>query len=98
MAETKEELAQKILELKNQSNSSIRLRAEAEASLRQAEQSRDAINTRLKELGVDPENAEVELAAAEDQLKITVAELTTALNAEVEQYNSILKATRNIGG
>jgi predicted nucleic acid-binding Zn-ribbon protein len=86
--------AQRILALKAQHASTVRLRAEAEASLEMAKNQREQVYNRLKELGIDPDNADQELSALETQLEETMGKLSEAMNAEIRSYNAITESAK----
>lgn len=92
-------LAQRLIDLKQQKETSLRLRAEAEGGLELARKRFDQVTARLKELGVDPENADQELAAAQLQLDKNIQELQEKLKLEIASYNAINESVRSaLGG
>jgi len=89
-----EDVAAKILQLRQDVSRAHRLRAEAEGNLSVAKTKLAEIDAGLRKLGLDPEKADVELAALERQLETTVTELQTAISAEIASYNQILTASK----
>lgn len=88
------DITQNIVALKASVASAQRLRAEAEAGLSVAKQRLAEVDGKLKALGLNPEEAEVELAALEAQLEKAVGEFTVALSAEITIYNEVVLASK----
>lgn len=93
MAE-KTDIAGQIVKLRGDVATAQRLRAEAEGTLSVAKAKLTEIDAGLKQLGLNPENADVELAALERQIETTVTELQAAVTTEIAAYNEILKAAK----
>ncbi len=87
-----ETLAQRIVGLRDAVTSATKLRAEAEASVNVSKQRLAEIDAKIRELGLNPDNADVELQALEAQLDKTVAELQVAIASEIASYNDIIAA------
>lgn len=91
-----EDVAQRLIKLRQDVSHAQRLRAEAEGNLSVAKTKLTEIDNGLKKLGLDPEKADVELAALERQLDKTVTELQAAVTAEINKYNEILTASKSV--
>lgn len=94
MAEQKPDLAQRVVKLRTDVATAQRLRAEAEGTLAVAKQKLEEIDGSLRKLGLDPEKADVELAALERQLDASIAELQQGVSTEIAAYNDILKVSK----
>lgn len=93
-AVAEKDIAVRIVELRGDVQKAQKLRAEAEANLSVAKQKLEDVDKQLKALGLNPDNADVELTALEDQLKKTVGELQTAISKEITSYNEIIAASK----
>ena len=94
MAGQQSVLAQRIVNLREASATATRLRVEAEASVNVSKQRLAEIDGKIRELGLNPEHADVELQALEAQLDKTVAELMVAITSEITSYNEIIAASK----
>lgn len=70
------------------------MRADANSAISFARSQLDSIDTELKGMGIDPENAPQELAALETQLGQTVDAIETQLAAEEAELKQILDLAR----
>lgn len=70
------------------------MRADANSAIGFARSQLTAIDTELTGMGVDPENAEPELAAMEAQLDTTVTTMEQQLAAEEAELKKILDLAR----
>ena|SRR5215471_7247774 len=86
--------AQALLDLRTRANELTRLRSEAEGSIASAQTQLEQTNAKIKALGIDPENAEQELQALEDQLATMEQELSAAIDADRQDYLAILASTK----
>lgn len=94
MAGQQSVLAQRIVNLREASATATRLRVEADASVNVSKQRLAEIDGKIRELGLNPDNADVELQALEAQLDKTVAELLVAITSEITSYNEIIAASK----
>jgi chromosome segregation ATPase len=92
MAGQQATLAQRIVGLRDAVTSATKLRAEAEASVNVSKQRLAEIDAKIRELGLNPDNADVELQALEAQLDQTVTELQAAIASEIMTYRDIIAA------
>jgi chromosome segregation ATPase len=92
MAGQQATLAQRIVGLRDAVTSATKLRAEAEASVNVSKQRLAEIDAKIRELGLNPDNADVELQALEAQLDQTVTELQAAIASEITTYRDIIAA------
>ena len=88
------DITAQIVALKTQVASAQKLRAEAEAGLGVAKQRLAEVDAKLKGLGLNPENAEVEVAALEEQLQKAITDYAKAVNAEIAAYNEVNTAVK----
>jgi len=89
-----QDIAQKILKLKENSTAANRLRATAEANLHVAKRQLEETEQALRDLGIDPDKAEEQLAAMEMALHVEADALALALDEEIRAYNAIIAATK----
>lgn len=89
--------AEQILKLKQDVERTQQLRQEADVALKLAEQKQAAVDDELRGLGVEPDNAEAELAALDAQIEKSAAELSAALAAEQVALQDILQKAREAG-
>ncbi len=95
MAATAEkDIAAKIIDLRGDVQRAQKLRTEAEFNLNAAKKKLEEVDAALKGLGLNPDNADTELAALEAQLNKTVAELQAAISAEIAAYNEIIESSK----
>jgi hypothetical protein len=80
--------------LKTEAARATALRAHADAQLGVAKQTLDKIDAQLRELGVDPANAEQEFLLLEQQTGTPATQLQAALRAEIAAYNEILAVAK----
>ena len=88
------DVADQIVKLRADVATAQRLRAEAEGTLAAAKAQLKEIDDGLRKLGLDPEKADVELAALERQLATTTDELQQRVSAEIAQYNEVLATAK----
>ncbi len=84
---------QKVTDLRKQEADARTLRARAEANVTLAKQRLEQVEKEIRDLGVDPAKAEVELKALEEQLIKSVAELDGALKQEIARYKEVIRIT-----
>jgi chromosome segregation ATPase len=82
--------------LKAEASRAQTLRAGAEANLSVARRQLEEIDGKLRAMGIDPGNAEQELAALEEQLALSVSELRAKVSSETTAYEAILKQTADV--
>lgn len=82
--------AAKIIGLKDQFAKAQSFRAQSEANINLAKSQLAQIDSRMKELGINPEQAEAELVALEEGLQGQIDTLAKGLSAEITVYNSII--------
>lgn len=88
------DLGSRIVNLKAEVAKAQQMRATCEANLTVAKQRLAEVDKQLKDLGLNPENCDVELSALETQLAALVEDLSTKVAAEIKSYNEIVAATR----
>lgn len=89
--------AEELLKLRQESERVAQLRADAEAAVKLARQQLAQTDAELRQLGVDPEHCEQELAAMETKLAQEIAALRAKLAEEVRVYHGILEAAQRAG-
>lgn len=91
---TEKDIAARIIDLRGDVQRAQKLRAEAEVTLGAAKKKLEDVDAALKKLGLNPDNADVELSALEAQLTKTVSELQAAITKEIGAYNEIITASK----
>lgn len=89
-------LIEDLAKLKAEAARAATLRAGAEANLTLAKRRLEEVDGKLRAMGIDPGNAEQELAALEAQLETSVAELRVRVAEETKAYEGILERTKSI--
>jgi len=87
---TSDNVATKVVELRQLQTSNDRLRAEAEAGIAFARERLKQIDTRLTEIGIVPDNVDQELRSLEEQFGVAADLLKKELLAEAVTYNEII--------
>lgn len=82
--------------LKAEAQRAQTLRATAEANRAVVQRRLEEIDGQLKSMGIDPENAEQELADIEASLAVKVAALRAAVAAEAAACEAVISATRAV--
>lgn len=85
-----------LAKLKAEAQRAQTLRAAAVANREHALRALEEIDGRLRALGIDPEQAEQQLADLESRLSVEVAALRTAVAAETSAYESIVAQTKEV--
>lgn len=96
MSDKKTDLTNKILALKGDVERSAALRAQAEANLSMSRQQLAKVDEQLKALGVEPNDAEQQLALMETTLEKKVGEMQASVNAEIAAYNKVVEASKTV--
>lgn len=84
---------QRVTELRKLESEAQARRAKAEANLALAKTRLEQTEAEIRSLGVEPENAEQELATLKAQLDKTVTELDAALRADLARCDEVIKTT-----
>jgi chromosome segregation ATPase len=92
----KAELTGRVLALRDSVTRSASLRAQAEAQLSAARQQLGKIDSQLKELGIEPDNAEQELSRLETALDSKIADMHRLVNEEIATYNKVVEASKQV--
>lgn len=85
-----ENVATKIGELRDLIDKNRQLRATAEANITFAKNRREQIDNRLREIGINPDNADQELKDMEEAFEVMAAQLKIELVEEASRYNDII--------
>jgi chromosome segregation ATPase len=88
------DIAARIAKAKETAARAQQMRADANSAISFARTQLDAIDTELKAMGLNPENAPEELAALEAQLVASVADIEQQLNFEQAELTAILDLAR----
>lgn len=83
----------RVAEVKNQMEVVRSRRAQAEANLALVKTQLEATEVELRAIGVEPDNAENELAVLETQLAKALDEVTAKLHAELDECNRAVELT-----
>lgn len=89
-----DDVGQKILKLKEDSAKAQQLRAQAEGNLAVVKDQLAKTDAKLKEMGLDPDQCEQQLAEMEAELERKVSELSAALATEIAAYKAIIEQTK----
>lgn len=89
-----ESLADRIVRLRGLAAKAQQMNADATAAVGYARHQLEQIDGELKAAGINPENAEQEVAALEAQLDTTTRELETQLTAEIAELTRITDLAR----
>jgi len=92
------DLATQFINLKERVAASGQQRAEAEASLRMARGQLTEVESEMREMGIDPDNAEQELSALEDELQLLMTQKEEQVAEELEIYSQINLKLQNVFG
>lgn len=87
---------QRILALRRDVERTAQLRMTATAHRQVAERQLAEVDERLKSLGIDPDHADIEIAALEGRITSEVAILQQQVTAEIASYNDIISSTRAV--
>jgi len=93
------DLATQFISLKERVAVTGKQRAEAEASLRMARGQLTEVEAEMREMGINPDNAEQELSALVDELQLLITQKEEQVAQELEIYSQInLKLQKVFGG
>lgn len=84
-------IAGRISSLRSDVQTNQRLRADAETRLALSKQRLNQIDSRLREIGMNPDNVDAELADLETQFTVLADSLGKELKAEAADYNKIIE-------
>lgn len=87
---------EELAKLKAEAQRAQTMRAAAVANREHALRALEEVDGRLRALGIDPEQAEQQLADLESRLAIEVTTLRTAVAAETAAYESIVAQTKSV--
>ncbi len=90
------DLVGKLNALKTDVTRAEQLYAQAEGTLAAARQQLLAVDDELKKLGIDPANADVQLAALETDLAVKVEVLTQKVAERVTEYERVLALAKQV--
>lgn len=89
-------MLEELAKLKAEAQRAQTMRAAAVANREHALRALEEVDGRLRALGIDPEQAEQQLADLESRLAIEVTTLRTAVAAETAAYESIVAQTKSV--
>jgi chromosome segregation ATPase len=87
-------IAAKVVDLRQQVDTTRRLRSDAEAHLAIGKSRLQQIDSRLREIGINPENVDAELQELESQFETQISKHKQELTQEAERYNEIINKTK----
>jgi chromosome segregation ATPase len=87
-------IATTITDLRESVKKNQRLRSDAETRLALSRQRLTQIDTRLVEIGINPDNVDEQLQDLENQFSVLAETLATELRTEAEGYNKIIEQTK----